>query len=453
MGQLADVVIVSAFGRGDWLASELATQGWRVTLVDVSRRLGVWAPEDSEGPFGVFQVPELSTSQMERLRRAGHLQPIADGFCVWPPRGPLQTRSPLTAFQLRAHRVPVAVESYLRHQPGAPPEARSAVSCGFSGLSSRERHERRQIARLAYDENWLAQLAHQLAANVFRENHRAMEEGAALPLFAPYSLRWASRSEMQESLKDCQDKGVKVRSLAGVRDLRLNGRFVDAIEVEGDQSGIEKGRSFVWLLSSSETSRLPGATFGLLFPRGEVAPTWYWSRWQFDLTGRYRSDQLPLSIVAIQDLYLPWTHANCLVLRSRPETQSGSVKALDVWARLPVCMRASASELRKVQDAIEEVLRTRLPQSEPKLAVASPELRASVEALGPPRVPIYEEERLSRLRPLKSANLFLGGPEYWGTLDWVGMYRHQSQLLARLAKLKEQWDAAARNEALRSRVE
>ena len=63
----SDVTIVSAYGRGNWLAAELSNLNHRVSLVDVSKGLGRWAPEDWEGPFGFFQSEHLLPSQVESL--------------------------------------------------------------------------------------------------------------------------------------------------------------------------------------------------------------------------------------------------------------------------------------------------------------------------------------------------------------------------------------------------
>ena len=55
MDNNSSVVLVSAFGRGHWLAANLVAEGIPVDLIDVTERMGVWPVEDTEGPFGFFK--------------------------------------------------------------------------------------------------------------------------------------------------------------------------------------------------------------------------------------------------------------------------------------------------------------------------------------------------------------------------------------------------------------
>src|SRR4051794_13320435 len=95
-----DVAIVSAFGRGNWLAAELADLGLKVSLVDVSEALGRWTPEDWEGPFGLLKAEFLKTSQLERLNEEDYFDSVDEGFVVWLKDGPLDLKGPLTAYQM-----------------------------------------------------------------------------------------------------------------------------------------------------------------------------------------------------------------------------------------------------------------------------------------------------------------------------------------------------------------
>ncbi len=78
-----DVVVVSAFGRGNWLAAELARQGLSTTMVDVSDALGRWAPEDWEGPFGYFQSEAVTESLSTRLHVEDFSDGVDEGFVFW----------------------------------------------------------------------------------------------------------------------------------------------------------------------------------------------------------------------------------------------------------------------------------------------------------------------------------------------------------------------------------
>ncbi|RYZ83513.1 MAG: hypothetical protein EOP06_19855 [Proteobacteria bacterium] len=84
------VLIVSAHGRGHWLAAELHREHIPVTVIDVSSKLGVWPPEDLEGPFGFLKSEELTPSQSERVFAEDAYISVDEGFTTWLPDGPLE---------------------------------------------------------------------------------------------------------------------------------------------------------------------------------------------------------------------------------------------------------------------------------------------------------------------------------------------------------------------------
>ena len=96
-----DVAVVSAFGRGHWLAAELADAGRSVALIDVSAKMGRWAPEDWEGPFGFFRTEKLKASQVERLIEDDYHDTVDEGFVVWLKDGPIDIKGPLSSFWLQ----------------------------------------------------------------------------------------------------------------------------------------------------------------------------------------------------------------------------------------------------------------------------------------------------------------------------------------------------------------
>ncbi len=133
---LTDAVIVSAYGRGNWLASELASRGWQVTLVDVTESLGPWAPEDAEGPFGLVEASDLLPSQKTRLLEEGEMLTADSGFTIWLKEGPIECRSELSSHNLANYEFPKSVESYLRKQ-GLPDKETERAFQSLAKLSFR----------------------------------------------------------------------------------------------------------------------------------------------------------------------------------------------------------------------------------------------------------------------------------------------------------------------------
>lgn len=425
-GNQPDVVIVSAYGRGNWLASELASRGWKVTLTDVTDSLGSWEPEDAEGPFGLLEASDLFPSQKTRLHEEGEMVGVNSGFTLWLKSGPIECRSELSAYQLDGHRIPKAVESYLR-LPGLPDKEALRM--------------RNALAKLPFSETWFAHFAHQIPSTVFAENHRALKASeSAFPVFSPFSVRQASTIAATRGLKACQASGVRIRQKARVNDIRLSGRSIDVIEVQDNQAGIERGRVYVWLLSSAETEHSSKNVAKVLFPNGVLTPEWYWSRFRIDFSqsDSWQDDQLPAHIVIVDDPYLPWTHSNVIVLRKR--AQKGTY---DAWVRLPGRVRGDASYLEKIGREIEAALNARMPLFKPKLVGLPADARVPLEKLGPSPMPVFSKEQIRGFHPLRLTNLFYCGPEHWTFLDWTGQYRAQNILLAKLEKLRAIWVAEA----------
>jgi hypothetical protein len=496
--QQADVVIISAFGRGNWLATELVNRGWKTTLIDVSERLGSWSPADIEGPFGLFETSDLLPSQVSRLMDEGEMVNVERGFALWLPEGPLELRSEMTGYQLGRKGVPREVEEYLRaaatperdldrssgvrswhlaqifsrfnsqSHPAIRAANKSSYNPAFDSAHSAKRAK--PLLKQSFEANWLLHFSHQFSSVVYRESHNAAEYGTVRPLFAPFKIRLPTEAGFQKGLRKCQAAGVRVRARARIRDLRSEGRFVDAVEVEDDRSGVEKGRSFVWFLSSAETQRLDARVFDTLFPGGAIQSTWHWSRYRVQLKGKVFADQLPVWLAMVSDLFLPWTQDNLLILKKCMTkadlftgVESGSANGgsnggsngeahpcLDVWVRVPTRDRWNQEACLKIGRAIEQLLADKLPKSGPKILELPPEARFSAEKLGPARWPVFEESEMAGLGHFRANNLFFDGPERWEALDWLAAFRCQADILARLERMKTQWDAATLREAARS---
>ncbi|MEN0057436.1 MAG: hypothetical protein AAGB31_01270, partial [Bdellovibrio sp.] len=107
------VILISAFGRGHWLAAALAQEGIKTTLVDVSSKLGVWPAEDIEGPFGFFRNERISESQLERLYADDPYDEVPNGFSLWLKKGPLEMKGPLTKYKIDGLELSSHVKEFL----------------------------------------------------------------------------------------------------------------------------------------------------------------------------------------------------------------------------------------------------------------------------------------------------------------------------------------------------
>ena len=412
-----DLVVVSAFGRGNWLALEFASRGWRVSFLDVTSSLGDFDDRDVEGPFGLLEAADLHPSQRARLADEGEFEKVPNGFTLWLPEGPLELRSELTPFLLRARDIPHEVESYLRQ-----PSFQSKAALG----------ERRSLRKLQYRHSWLAQFAHSFSSAAHFENFVALESGSAAPLFAPYGLRQLTAAGLAKGFQCLQTAGVTVQQNARLRSMTFDGKSAASIEL-GD-GAVLQSRAFVWALSFEETKTLSDSLLRSLFPVSWPEAPWAWQRLAFSVSDPGFLAMIPRSSVVIQDIDLAWTRANMIVLRRR----EGEAR-FDAWVKIPTWMRRESAAYDQVQNEVQTTLEGRFPG-------------VRLENLEPEKTPLLwpiwsasEFDFVQRsAAPRKGPNLFFDSPGIWTSLDWMGRFRHENAIAAKLEKLKIQWDAVAR---------
>ena len=429
-GASCDLVVVSAFGRGDWLANEFATRGWRVSLLDATAQLGSFDERDIEGPFGLLEGADLYPSQRARLVDEGEFAPVASGFTLWLPEGPLELRSELTPFLLRAREIPYDVEAYLRQPDHETKESE---------------RERRALKRLQYSRSWLAQFAHSIASASHHENYIALEADSVAPLFTQYGLRQLTAAGTAKGAQTSQSLGVQVKSRVELQEFAFDGKYAVTIKYRDHQNKerAETARAFVWCLTFEETKFISDALVRSLFPQNWPEAPWAWQRISFDVTsgaevaGQPSTDvlsQIPLAAAVFEDVDLAWTRANLILLRRR-EGES----RIDAWVKVPTWMRREHEAFDQVRTEVRENLSR-------KLAGAS--LREISSGPTPLIWPIWSQEEFTDLRgklaPKKSPNVFYDSPGVWTSLDWMGRFRHENEIVTKLEKLKTQWDAATR---------
>lgn len=433
--QVFDLVIASVHGRGNWVATQLATLGWKVALVDITQKFdrtvagGPVQPEDVEGPFGLLESSDCLPSQRARLFDEEESEVVPQGFNLWLDEGPIEFKSELTSFQLRARGVPEELENYLRR---AAPKSRETE------------RERSKLTTWAYGRNWLAHFAHSFASARYLENHVAIETGSvASPLFSGFSIRRLTREGEAKGLKNCSSAGVRViDGETQIENVKFGPKAVEAFEISGrGDRGTVAGKSFLWCLSQAETLAMFEERIATqLFPQTVVHPTWSWERFRFDVTaGQDGFKALPSWSCLIGDRDLAWTRANMVVLRPVFKSNQKSFAALDAWVKCPAWMRHP-----KERAALENVVRetkSLILSRMPLLKISDP----SLEHRAPLFWPVFELG--PKIKTYSGSNLFVDAPDQWETLDWLGRFRHQSQIVPKLEKLKERWEAIERKEA------
>lgn len=419
-----DVTLISIFGRGHWLASELAQLGLSVALVDLSPEMGRWTPEDWEGPFGFFRSDYLTSAQISRLEEDEDTQEVENGFIVWSEEGPLEMRGPMSSFLLSKYKIDEPLKKYVETYDSLTVQQRAQLK---SELKARP-----------FRTLWPLHLAHQLAANVYRANASGIDYGYPSSLFSPYFIRRASRKGFDESLQRCVSLGVEVFSKVKLVDFKTSGNWIEGVELTGQHSGMIGSHKWVWALSSQESVRIPEEGRDKLFPEGAIEASWCWIRFRISVESEPVAEVLPEKFVFINDLHLPWSHSNLAIVQ-----RAGMGKHFDCWVRIPSQQRFQRPYCEKIYQELGGHLTHRLSGIALDIVEMPQDYVYNFQEMGPPRFPVYEPDELQRLVKTPLKNVIFDGPEYWTHLDWEGQFRHQVGIFKELrqwwaeTKLKE----------------
>ena len=223
------------------MAAEMAEKGLSVHLLDVTEKMGRWTPEDWEGPFGLFIFEEMTDLQKERLTEGDYLDSVDHGFTLWLEDGPLDMRGPIFPYRFQKKGYSENLKNYLQ----------------TSSLGKENSKETQVIGAMDFDKNWLAHFAHQLSANVFKDNPQGMDYGKPLPLLSSYHIRRVSHRGYQKGLDWVRSKGVQVTSFVVIKDLFLQKGQCWELEISEAEKTLEGPTSTGSLKNpcSSESSK------------------------------------------------------------------------------------------------------------------------------------------------------------------------------------------------------
>ncbi len=400
MESRSDIVIVSAFGRGVWLALELAqVKTNQVTFIDVSDRLGHSQPEDWNGPFPLLKTSQFSEAQWNFLAEGSHLEPIENGYTFWLANGPWEITGPLFDFIRQKNQIHPDVVKYLK-------EYHTMTEANRKLLQTK-------IEKMTGKENWLAYFAQQLTSSVYISDRIALEPTIPLAMFSPCYIRQANEATTEVMYKKLREAGVRLYLNAKLEDLSVQSRVLDGIEIASERSGIVTGKKFVWMLTGEETRRFTSRVLETLFGDGIVEASWCWVRFLIRIADGPERDVLPGAFTMAKDIHLPWTHANvCLVERTK---RPGIFRT---WMRVAAGRRFQRSYMTEMSNDLVAEFRKRIPAIAVEVEEMPPEFHFGFEELGPPRYPVLSKQDARRISRTKIKNVYHMGPEDWGGLDW-----------------------------------
>jgi hypothetical protein len=418
MSTEARILIISAFGRAHWLATQLAAKGFSVQLVDVSAQLGPWRPADFEGPFGFFRSAFWADSYLERLKQEGITQEQNNGFTIWLKSGPLELRSPLTNYRLKALGQNDNIQKYVQNHDG------------YSDLQKKETAVR--LKALAFSAKWFAKFAHYIMTNnlipLVDHNDDYFIRSHLCPVLDQYFIRHTQADTIEKSLAWCEAQGVVVVRNAQIADIALSGAKIDGFEIQAEKSGFVKANQYVWGLSSLETQFAFPKIFKKIFT-DVIEPDSIWQRFRIKLPASKLRDLLPPSFLLMEELEFPWTHENFILVR-----KTESAEEFDAWMLLPYSQRFQKKYLEEYAEKIMQIFYQRSALFNPSLVALPLEAELSSKELGGALFPVYTSHSLNSQFTKKFQNLYFDSAEVWPLLSWQGAFFGQNQIIEKINK-------------------
>ena len=452
---MRDVVIVSSWGRGAWLAHQLQKKAFRTTLFDISS-LQPLSSAEREGPFGVFLPSHLSDLQKSYLC-GDHFYSVQQGFSIFASQGPVEFRGALNPFLLETCRDFQVCHSVL-HQTGIEsrsslPLSRGPVSLGSNKSSIKEAVRSNLFLYLAkeFSGSYTEQVRSvrvPLSLHPGKETYR--NHNGFSPLFSEYLFRESSQRYFADIKYALQKEGVKWLDMSAadlsssnnlLRDLKLKKTH---IEFKWNEE-VQKTRFLIWTLSGLETLQFFSNSMSFLFPTWKP-PIKIWKRFSLSWDQGAFQKVIPLLLLVLPEYirrdhvsheheqeheqepepFLRWGE-DFLSLKRHPEASK-----MDLWMLCPYDERFNKSILSSYLRVALDRLNCLLPGFSINGYLPEQEICHDYFVL-------YEKEGLfnRKKRDKKLYNrLFHLNPESAGKMDAYSLMRQSSDILESLLKNK-----------------
>ncbi len=436
LSEPGQVLIVSIFGRGHWLAAKLQKEKIPVQLIDISHLMGPWPPEDIAGPFGFFKSEYLDDLEVETVFSEDPYESNPSGFTLLLEDGPLELHGPLTSFRLQTLGIPAFVERSLHLSPKQLQSMAGGLQKEFSGLS--------------FEKAWLGHLAFALAASRSDSDDPVCgnflnSNLEPVPLFSTHYTRLASRNSLDRSLEWLKNQGVQV--LKGSRpvdfSMASNKCLVNGIEFEGE--GITSLSKLIWCLSHEETFFLAPKIAPLIYASKNQESEWSWVRYRVQLSKSLECDLLPPHFCMIGELGAQWTHSNLISI-----LRTGAPEQFDVWLKLPTLQRFNKEYLNMEGAKVTDQLTKKLGGVACQVVSYPQEYYYTYSQIGAPRFPVYPGiHQPSDVRAPVKDGIYFHSPEVWKNLAYSGQFSHLNRIYLELI----QWWLKRQSKALKDQTQ
>lgn len=379
------VNIVSAFGRGETLATALQESGFQVRILDFTSAF-TNEYQRGAGPFPVIDK-SFFPAQRELLDEA---ETQEQGLTFWLKDGPIELIGPLAPVHIHTN-------------PGIQAWKTNSSSGGF-------------------DRTWLQHFLRQWAAPYFSESW----DGASDPLFPAElplgNFPTAAESKLHGFLR-ARAKNIEVIAATAIRDVQISNARLTSIEVEAGPPVVHQATQWIWCLSSMETESLSEAAAFKVFGREVIKPEWAWLSFAGTMSKGPWTAALPQTTIVIGDVYLPWYYANVAIVRRSDESH------YRIWIKVPRSRVGDIDARRGWAGELQRLMNQRL-------ALAGWKIDSANWNLCPHSEIFAGNQRGQRINQYRNWNLIT--PEVLPRLDLSARLQMEAEAYNRLTQWRNQ---------------
>jgi hypothetical protein len=391
---MARVVIVSSFGRGEYLAERLVAQGLEVDFIDLSH-LFTWPTKLWDGPLPLFQSPRLSQDLWNWVEKNFELRESRPGFSILSSLGVLEFRGSVIEHRVKA----LGLDPQILHTPPRGFESSFAKSW--------------PLRLMAF--GTLAQEIHPSQPVTGSDLKKYQESLVQKAFFRSPKIELGSRKTKTRVLKGFQIEDIALSSK----------RQAEGILIKKERSELVGFDQLVWALSSSETKFLNPVLSEKLFG-GEARESVYsWICYEVKMAG---VDFFPQQFIWVEDPELPWSHQNFMSFhRLGPDH-------FRVWEKISSAHRFLSSTLEAEENSWIQAFEKRVPELKIEMLERPIESKHTSKSLGPSIFGTYKEGILQRNIELGGEQIHYLSPECIGSVAPHLLLEFEEKLEAQIGK-------------------
>ena len=379
-----DVVIVSAWKRGLWLAHQLAQSNNKTAFIDLSSCWPYVEEEDQAGPFGFFLPKFMNCFQQEWWK--SKWTPSLQGFSVLSDDVFFHFKENFLSSVYEKRKDYQFVKNYLKN-----PDLRSQK----------------------FEDHWLVHLAYSMVSSL-ETTMNTLEPQS----FSPFFFQDFGLISFSEDNFEFENKNIFYQK-RNIFDYRIKKRTEDYLFLNNREI-ILKTKKIVWMLNPEETRYFHPMLFSFFFKK-KIKPSFCWHRFSFDFD--FEGYPFPAHFVCASPRHIPWRDEQFIVVKKDVHFKN----RLQAWVKLSLQSSLNDSENRFQKTA--QKIQGELSKNFPKFKC---QIRPIKQDIYPFLFPVYNGGDVKQLTPISHSNIFHAWSLY--DMSWNGWAAQEGRILEKLSQ-------------------